>query len=389
MCNFPEYNKISCVGCGSCALICPQNCIKMFPDQEGFLYPELDATQCISCGLCRTHCPITNEVCNTEPLYCYGFIHKDEDVLMDSSSGGAFTAFAEYVLENRGHIYGTSFNEKTEAKTVVIKNSGELQLLRGSKYVQSDTNGQYENIKADLESDIIVLYCSTPCQVAGLKAYLNKDYSNLLTLDLFCHGTPSPLLFKKYIEWLTRNQKGNISSYKFRKKEFGWGTQGSYNISMTERKIISTYDPYYYSFLVGKTYRISCYECKYASPQRAGDISIGDFWGIEKTHPEVPTNKGVSAILINNEKGAQIFNRIKESGFVFQTNFYDIANNNSQLLHPVKKAPQRDCIYKSLNAMSFDRLAKKFLFYEHPAITRIRPFVPKMLKRIIKKLIKG
>jgi len=384
MCNFPEYSKSTCFGCGSCSLVCPQNCIKMLPNEEGFLYPFLDSINCISCGLCRLHCPITNVVTNIKPIFSFGYINKNENVLMDSSSGGAFSAFAEHILQNQGHVYGTAFDENMEAITILVNDKKDLSLLRGSKYVQSNTRKQYENIKNDLISGKSVLYCSTPCQVAGLKSFLKKDYSNLLTIDLFCHGTPSPLLFSKYINWLESKKNKKITSYRFRKKEYGWGTKGSYTANGTEELLISTFDPYYYSFLIGKTYRLTCYSCKYASPQRPGDISIGDFWGVHKTYPDIPNKKGVSAILINSKNGMNFFEFIRETGLVFNADFDQIANHNQQLMCPTEKPLQRDLIYSQINSLTFDNLAKKYLFFENPIITKLRPFAPSIIKKVVK-----
>ncbi len=311
MCNFNEYNKSLCCGCGACELVCPKKCIKMIYDEEGFLYPILDKELCIHCGLCEIHCPIIKETKNNKVLFSYGLIHRENNITKNSSSGGAFTAIAEYVLSNDGVVFGCAFNENIEAKTICIESRTDLYKLRGSKYVQCDTNKQYKNIKTFLDKGRIVLYCSTPCQIAGLKSYLSKDYDNLFLIDLFCHGTPSPKLFEKYITWLGEKYGSKISNYCFRDKKYGWSAKGYFKTEFNHEYELNGSDPYYYSFLMGRTYRPVCYQCKYANPQRTGDITIGDFWGVEKNHPNINTEEGVSAVLINNLKGQKVLDYIK------------------------------------------------------------------------------
>jgi coenzyme F420-reducing hydrogenase beta subunit len=386
MCNFKEYNKLKCCGCGSCELICPKNSIKMEYDNEGFIYPVLDKESCIECGLCKTHCPIINESKNKTAISTYGLIHIDKCITDDSASGGAFTALAEYILSQDGIVFGCAFNENIEAVTISVENNKDLHLLRGSKYVQCNTDKQYYNIKMNLENNRQVLYCSTPCQIAGLKAYLKKDYDNLLLIDLFCHGAPSPMLFKKYIEWLGKKHKSKITEYSFRDKKYGWGTMGHYNTDQ-EFKLYDS-DPYYFSFIMGKTYRPVCYECKYATSLRTGDITIGDFWGVENNHPEVTTNNGVSAILINTVKGMTVLESIKDQVHLFDTTFDNIAKYNPQLIHPAEKPIQRDIIYSHFNKWTFNRLAKKYLYLEPFAITRLRKIIPRPIIMIFRKQLK-
>lgn len=386
MCNFREYEKSLCCGCGACELICFNNCIIMELDEEGFYYPVLNEERCTNCGLCRTHCPIIQETRNPDVLSAYGLIHKDKNVTDDSASGGAFTAISEYVLSKGGVIFGCAFNENIEAVTVSIENYQDLHLLRGSKYVQCNTNKQYYNIKTILESGRYVLYCATPCQIAGLKAYLKKEYEKLILVDLFCHGTPSPGLFKKYILWLGKEHNGIISEYSFRDKRYGWGTKGHF---CTDKEfVLYGYDPYYYSFLMGKTYRPVCYECKYATANRTGDITIGDFWGIENHHPSINTKDGVSAVLINTSKGHAVFQEIKNNVNFFDTTFDNIAKYNGQLVYPTKKYPKRNKIYSSLNKWTFEQLASKYLLDSEPIIFTIaRRVIPSSIKSLLRKYI--
>lgn len=286
-------------------------------DEEGFLYPKLSASECSNCGMCRLHCPIIQETRNKDSISYYGVIHKDVEVTNDSASGGAFTAIADYVLSQNGVVFGCAFNENIEAITISVCKTEDLHQLRGSKYVQCNTNDQYKKIKEYLQDDKLVMYCSTPCQIAGLKSYLKKDYDKLILVDLLCHGTPSPGLFKKYIDWLSQKYRGKIIEYSFRDKRFGWGTKGHFTTD-EEHELLGS-DPYYYSFLMGRTYRPVCYQCKYAASHRTGDFTIGDFWGVENYYPEIPRENGVSAVLINTIKAQTIFDRIKSNVYYFET----------------------------------------------------------------------
>lgn len=385
---FEEYDKSLCCGCGACELVCPKKCIIMEFDEEGFLYPAFRKDECIQCGLCKKHCPITNETQNLGILSTYGLVHKDKSVTDDSASGGAFTAIAEYVLSRDGAVFGCSFNENIEAITISIEKYEDIHLLRGSKYVQCDTNKQYRSIKKILECGRYVLYCATPCQIAGLKAYLKKDYDKLILADLFCHGTPSPGLFKKYIMWLGEKYKGKIREYSFRDKRYGWGTKGHF--STDKEFVLYGSDPYYYSFLMGRTYRPVCYQCKYASTNRPGDITIGDFWGVENYHPDIMTEDGVSAVLINTPKGQEVFDKIVANIHFFHTTLENISRHNEQLIRPTKKYAKRDKLYSRLNKWTFERLANRYLCYSEPImITLIRTAVPKSLKNVIPKPIKN
>lgn len=383
MCNFTEYDKSLCCGCGSCELICPFGCITMDYDNEGFLYPVLSQDACTQCGLCRLHCPIIKETRNTSVRASYGLIHKDKKVTDDSASGGAFTAIAEYVLARNGVVFGCAFNENIEAVTLKVEKIEDLHILRGSKYVQCNTNKQYNTIKEVLENGRYVLYCATPCQIAGLKAYIKKEHEKLILVDLFCHGTPSPGLFKKYIEWLSDKHNACITEYSFRDKRYGWGTKGHY--CADSEFILYETDPYYYSFLTGRTYRPVCYKCKYASKRRPGDISIGDFWGVEQHHPTVTTLNGVSALLINTPKGQNIFDNIKNNVTWFNTIFENISSQNVQLIYPTEKYAKRDKIYAYYKKWPFERLANRFLYFEPIMITRLRRIIPEPIKAVIRK----
>ncbi|WP_443659375.1 Coenzyme F420 hydrogenase/dehydrogenase, beta subunit C-terminal domain [Clostridium algidicarnis] len=387
MSNINIFEKVQCFGCSACSNICPVNSINMELDSEGFLYPIVDIDKCIQCGKCIKHCPISNDVVNKNVISSFGLIHHSKNITDSSASGGAFTAIAETIFEEKGKVYGCAFNEKIEAKTISTSSPEELIKLRGSKYVQCDNNNQYEKIKNDLDGGKHVLYVSTPCFIAGLKSYLKSEYKNLFLVDIFCHGVPSPRLFETYINWLGNKHNGKVEEYSFRDKKYGWGTQGHYIVNGKKHVLYGT-DPYYNSFLSGKTYRPSCYECKYASGKRPGDISIGDFWGIEKYHPEVVTSQGVSAVLINNEKGKGIFSKFDDKIFILETELVKVSDINKQLIHPTFRPEVRDEIYEKFNSMNFNKFVNKYLYSEPIALIKIKRMIPQRLKKLIRKIIK-
>lgn len=384
MSNVNKFNKDQCFGCTACYSICPKKCIEMVFDDEGFKYPLVDLSKCINCSLCVKHCPITNDFTSSDIKSCFGLIHNSEEITDESASGGAFTAIAEYVLNKNGVVYGCGFNQDIEAITISADNSKDLKKIRGSKYVQCDNLDQYSEIKTNLDKGIEVLYASTPCYVSGLKSYLGKSYRNLTTLDLFCHGVPSPILFKKYITWLENKYHGKVTEYSFRDKKFGWGTQGHFTINGKDRILFGT-DPYYNSFLYGKTYRPSCYQCKFASHKRPGDISIGDFWGVEKFHPNVDTIRGVSAILINTEKGAILKDKILLKATLFETSFENISFLNKQLVYPTIKPKIRDQIYVKFAEMDFNKYIHAYLFSEPEIIIKMKQLIPTNVKANLRK----
>ena len=286
--------KEDCCGCNACVQICPKNCILMKEDEEGFKYPCVDEKGCIECGLCKKVCPIIKSKGqssnnNVMPKAIGGW-YKNDDVRFKSSSGGAFHLFAEYILNNGGVVYGCTLNESLEAVHIGVETMNELHLLYGSKYVQSDIGNVYKNVKEKLESGRKVLFVGTPCQAAGLKSYLQKDYNNLYTCDFICHGVPSPLVFRKYIDYLEHKYGDKVTGFRFRNKDDGWRPTGQQMGTLVEfksgnvKKFMPAYkDAYMNGFLDDLYLRPSCYNCQFKKlPKNYADVSIADFWGVKK-----------------------------------------------------------------------------------------------------------
>ena len=328
-----------CCGCGVCEEICPKNAIELKENYEGFLEFNIDNNKCINCGLCIKKCPQLNELKkqekNNNQRYYAAHI-KDNKEILKSTSGGIFAIIAKKIALNKKYsIFGCGFDENIIAKHMCINNIENLDKILGSKYVQSDTRNIFSKVKEKLDNENKVLFSGTPCQVNALYSYLgNIQYDNLYTIDLICHGVPSPLLFKKYLKWLEKKNKGKVNSYTFRSKDKkSWELLCSYDINGKKYYKNDSVDPYYNSFIKGYTYRECCYECKYANKNRIADITLGDFWGIEEEHPNLANNYGNSLIIVNTKKGQELFELIKENIKYEESNYEKASKNNHNYPH--------------------------------------------------------
>lgn len=388
--NISKLDKCKCTGCRMCEQICPVNAIKMIENSEGFLEPAIIEEKCINCGICANKCPQLNEIKSTrlEEIQVYAAKSKNIEVQKQSSSGGLFSNFVDYIFDNNGIVYGCAFNNDIKAEHIRIESREELCKLRGSKYVQSDIKDTFIQAKQDLENGKLVLYSATPCQIAGLKQFLEKDYDNLITIDLVCHGVPSPELFKKYVKYLEEKYNSKIIEYQFRSKEKNsWGLNLKIKFDNNKVKYIPmTFDSYYKAFIQGKTYRECCYSCKYANEKRIGDITIADYWGIEKEHSEFYDENGVSAIIINTSKGLQIWNQIKNKIDYVQSSVEKVKNKNHNLNEPTYKTEDRENIYKNLKNKEFKDYIRDDLKFKCEIKDVIKNMIPGNLKRKLKKL---
>ena len=356
---------LDCVGCGVCSSVCTQGCISMEENNEGFLYPVIDIEKCINCGLCEKRCP-QNVVHNTEISKFYMAWHKNREILMKSSSGGVFSVLANEYIKNNGKVYGAAYDENFNVMHIGVDTLEGLKKIRGSKYVQSNTLDTYSNVKKDLQEGKQVLYSGTACQIAGLNKFLDKNYENLLTVDIVCHGVPSQKLFKKYKEYIENKYNGRIEEISFRNKEKrGWGL--NLKIKLDNGKIIRKFayiDPYYKAFVNGDIYRECCYNCKYANSNRVGDITLADYWGVANVHPEFYDGKGVSAVIVNNQKGIDTWNKVKDELEYIETSVEFIKKYNPNLVKPTYRKKSRDYIYNKLDEKDFKKFIKENLKFK-------------------------
>ncbi len=355
--NIKLVDKKICTGCGACYNICPKKAITMKPDEEGFLYPVIDETKCIDCGLCLKSCAAHNpQYENTKTPDCYAVWANDE-IRMKSSSGGVFTLLANYVLDKGGYVCGAAWDKDFNVEHIIIHTPDELSKLRGSKYVQSNTKNIFKEIKKLLTSGEYVLFSGVPCQVAALKKYLDKDYSNLLTVDLICHGVPSPKVWQDYLR--EKGLSGYISDANFRPKEFGWGTNYLEFTQKNRKKRLSRAvdDPFMQGFKKSLFVRNSCASCSFVKAPRQADITLGDFWGIEHFDKYLNDGKGTSCVILNNEKGRLYFENIKENFILCKKVPFSFAYDHQiRLQKPLTPHPRRSYYFEMMqNGHSFGK----------------------------------
>lgn len=383
--NIMKIGK-ACVGCRSCELSCPQTCIRFQPDQEGFLYPSVDETLCTQCGVCLRKCPAFDfKPQGRRPVRILGLENNDKKRIIQSASGGASDLFARSVIQAGGCVYGCAYTEQLEVKHIKVDKAEDLYRIQSSKYVQSDVNDCYQSVKHELDKGRFVLFTGTPCQAAGLYQYLGvRSRDNLFTLDLICHGVPSPEFLKKYFEYQEKKLGEKLEHFNFRSKEKrGWGTQYLLKTkTKTERNLLSL-DKYGKHFINGDCYRECCYECRYASIDRVGDITVGDFWGVEKINPGFASAAGVSAVLINSLQGNKLFERVKGQASVIETNLEAILPKQGNLQHPTGRPPGRDGFYERIQDEKFiDNLKVGVCLKE-----RLKALLPGKLVQILKSVI--
>lgn len=385
-------NKQECSGCSACENICPKKAISMIPDNCGFIYPDIDMNLCVRCGLCNSVCPVNkNNLIDSRKPIAYAAIHKNKDVISKSSSGGAFVAIASYVLENNGMVCGCAWKDDLSAEQTFIDKIEDLRRLQGSKYVQSNIGKSFKETKEYLDRGRLVFYTGTPCQIAGLKSFLRKKYNNLITADLICHGVPNEMFFKGYVEYLEKNLSGKIIKFEFRDKKYGWRFIGKVTYEKNNRiyeKAVVPINSYYYNYFArGYIYRDSCYTCKYAVENRHGDFTLGDYWGIEKYHPKIDTRNGVSVLLVNSDKGKELFVKLNKYIDFTYSNLEFAKANNGQLNEPMKKSEKRQEIFKLWIDAGEQAVADGYyVSYKDKAINIIKNILPYRVKKELRRI---
>ena len=308
-------DKNQCTGCTACANICPKSCIEMKEDDEGFAQPVIDNSKCISCLACERVCPIlSNRTPKDEETKAYAALSKNDETRLESSSGGIFSELAKLILQSNGIVYGAKYDDDFKVIHTGIEDIESLKELRGAKYSQSDLSTIFQIIKTQLNNGRQVLFSGTPCQIGGLKAFLKKDYDNLYCIDFVCHGVPSPLVWKKYIEYRSQVDADNqVPEYiNLRNKESGW-SHYSYQVEFAYSKsnhylCQNDKDLYMSLFVNNYILRRSCSNCYYKGYSRESDITLGDFWGIWDILPSMDDNKGTSVVFTHSNKGEKLLN---------------------------------------------------------------------------------
>lgn len=372
-------SKKLCSGCTACFAACPKQAILMVEDNEGFKHPIIDQEKCIDCGLCKKTCPILNKKENKSIDKCYVAYNKDDNSKKNSSSGGIFDTLAKATLEKNGIVIGAAFDKNNNLNHIAIDSEKDLDKLKGSKYLQSNLDNIFTYIKENI-NDKIILFVGVPCQVAGLKAYLKKDYDNLLCIDLVCHGVPTPKLFSKYIKELESKYNDKLLNYNFRDKSTGWDTYSNVaifkNFQITE---LQSDNNYMKLFLSDIALRESCYNCNSKLGNKYSDITLGDFWGVRNYYPEMYNEKGVSAVIINTEKGKKIFNIIKDNLEYRECKMEEIIEGNPSLRKSSKYINKREDFFNKIDLLSINDLVKKYT-RSNGVIKRIFNYIKRSFK---------
>ena len=358
-----------CNGCHACSNICPVQCIDMKEDFEGFKYPEVDYDKCIKCNMCTEVCPLIEpQKIEGKKLKAYACFNKDEKIRLESSSGGIFTLLAEEIINSGGVVFGAGWNKDLELEHSFVEKIEELNKFRGSKYLQSKIGSTFNQALEFLEKDRKVLFTGTPCQIGGLKSFLDKKLNknkikNLLCIDFICHGVPSPKVFKKYLEYQEKNNNSKTERIAFRLKNEGWKL---YSVSLlfnnnTEYRKQFRNDLYMNAFLTDIDLRPACYNCGFKSKNRISDITMADFWGIQNVLPELDDDKGTSLILVHSELGNRYYSTISANIISEEVDVDESLKYNSAAIKSVKTHPKRKEYFDNLDSITFDELHNKYV----------------------------
>lgn len=383
--------KESCTGCGACMQSCGHEAITMVYDNEGFLQPIIDITKCVECGLCQKHCPELNPIerLDYEKQKYYALIYDQDRKI--SSSGGAFSVFAKWIISQGGIVYGATINEKFEVRHVGVERANELCKLRGSKYVQSIIGDTYKNIRNYLRSNRKVLFVGTGCQVGGLYSFLNgKRYDGLLyTLDLVCHGTPSYGAFKSYLSKLEKSlspngEIGNIREFRFRKLD-SWSIIPSVKFTKSNWRILNlSENTFMDAFFKGITFRECCYNCQYCNTERIGTFTIADFWGIGRHGLPFKRNvsSGVSLVIDNTGLMPSIIDELRGMVYIEERPKEEAICEQVNLKNPMKRLAVRDSAVLDMIDPNFslNEYAKK---YQLPYKATMKWRIQKIVKDVI------
>lgn len=376
-------DKIDCCGCGSCAQICPKQCIALAEDKEGFLYPHVDLGKCIGCGLCKKVCPCiqTDTFRKTRPLKALACKNPDKDIQLNSSSGGIVSLLAQKVIEQGGFVFGAKFNEEWGVVHGYTSDMEGLLAFRGSKYVQSRIGDSYRQAKGKLDDGSLVLFIGTPCQIKGLYCFLQKDYENLLTIDLVCHGVGSPKVWRTYLKQYFSNVK--IKTVEHRNKTLGWenyclkvtyeGKDGNFSCSCENLRK----NPYLRGFIRNIFIRPSCTNCISKGFKSGSDFTCGDFWGVKNTYPDLYDKDGVSLLTLNSEKAISLFNELGLCATVVE--FDKVCKYNTSFYVSVEMSHFRALFFSLLGKVNFKCLIFLLLFLNKMYRMTVKRFLLKKL----------
>lgn len=391
-------NKVDCCGCNACGDICPTSAIDFVTDKEGFWYPKVNLDKCINCSLCEKTCPIINieslKKNDFDTPRCYAAENKNLEVVFDSTSGGLFSAFADRMYRDKGFVGGAVFSQDCKSvKQFISADKRDLPALRSSKYLQSDLNGFYRQVRELLNSGEKVLVCGCPCQMAGLRAFLRKEYDNLVILDFICLGINSPLIWRKYMDSFEERYGSPVVYAKPKSKELGWrNLTQKVRLADGQVKFETRHQSNYTQGYIGTHayMRPSCYECKFRGFPRMADVTLADFWGIEKYSKALEKDLGTSLVMINSEKGKEWFDRIQNRLNYISMPFDATLNGNPALTKDAAKPDiDREQFFRDVNELKFTELAERYSFFKRDTMkSKIKKAI-KFILRIGKRSLTG
>lgn len=372
-------NKQDCCGCSACAQRCPKQCITMAEDEEGFLYPQVDTSKCVDCHLCEKVCPVINKYEARTPLNVYAAKNSDDEVRHQSSSGGIFTLLAEQTIKDGGVVFGACWDKDWNVKHDYAECLDDLAKFRGSKYLQSVIGDTYIKAEQFLKASRKVMFTGTPCQIAGLKHFLRKEYDNLLAVEVICHSVPSSGVWQQYLieklQTLGWN-KSDIRHISFRSKATGWKGY-SFMIENKDGNVfleLGSKNAFMRGFLANLYTRPSCKKCPAKQLKSGSDITLGDFWGINSLMPEIDDDKGVSVVIVNTEKGRETIHIVYN---LIQASWSDICSKNPAVVKSVTASAKKDLFFRN-NGLSFEKRIQ--ILCKRPF--SLRQMIGRMLRKI-------
>lgn len=375
-----------CTGCGGCASACPKGCIRMEADTEGFLYPQVDQSQCVDCKKCQQACAVLHQPAVGESVQAWATRNADSDVRRQSSSGGVFTALAETVIRDGGAVCAAVYKEDWTVAHAIAFTVEELAAMRGAKYAQSHAGHLFAQLKTLLTAGKAVMFVGTPCQCAGLKAYLGREYENLLLVDMICHGVPAPIVWESYVNQ-RRHLDANgsqVTSINLRDKSTGWSNYAySVRFQYADGSVYSVpqgQDPYMRGFVSDLYLRPSCSNCSFKGISRCSDLTLGDCWGIWNSNPNFDDNRGTSLLLVHTPKGQQIWDELCDNFAFAPFAVEDVMKYNPSAVSSSAAHAQREEFFKRLSeGQEVDVLIMDVL----------SPKVPKQsfIKRVLRRLM--
>ena len=372
--------KENCCGCGACVQACPQKCISLVDDVEGFWYPQVDIEKCIQCGKCDNVCPILDYEEKQQDVKSYVAYTTNDDIRKESSSGGLFTLLAEDVLDDDGIVFGAAFDDEFMVYHTSVANKVDLAKLKGSKYLQSRIENTFMEAKVALDNGIKVLFTGTACQIEGLKKYLGRQYDNLMTVDILCHGVPSPKVWRSYLKEREK-EIGNIKYINFRNKSTGWKRYSIEILGDNSKEYKKEFfrDSFLRLFLGNISLRESCYACKFKGLSHPSDITLGDCWGIGKYIPEMDDDKGTSVVLIHSIAGEKMYKAIESKVKMSNVEIDEAIPPTVNARMSAKLHPRREEFFQRINAGESTSDLVKLI--ELPFFKKVKMKIKRMLEK--------